>query len=471
MKLRPKILVLVVGILLISFAALAIPLYWYARSALEDELDKRLRSVAELAMKNINLELVINLTREPALHTVRTALEGELSAFVVEGIEGLAVYSQKGIQLAQWSSTSDAYPQIEGLLQTMSGPGRNAETTVSEIFQLSGGEYFKAAAAPFPFGDSGSPVLVVWGGAAFMSVIDQIVGGIFWIILGSVLVAVSMTIVFSRSLARPVKELSKYAKSIQKNIHAEPVDLGRKDELGDLSRSLIEMHEEIQQNEQSMKELLSGIAHEIKNPLGGIEIYTGLLEEGLSKQMSEGEEKEHLSYLKKVTEELQHLKRIVSEYLDYARPTKSHIKPIELEKIVGEVQTLLQPEMNQKRIQFALEGESIVSADESKIRRVFMNLLKNSVDATADNGSIRVVIQSKGKAVSVDVIDNGKGIEEEDVARIFEPFYTTQDKGHGLGLAIVKSIMDEMNGTIIVSSSVGNGTTFTLRFKEDESNE
>ena len=471
MKLLPKILVLVVGILLVSFTALSIPLYWYARSALEDELDKRLRSVAKMAMNGISQELVIHLTREPALQTVKAALEKELSAFDVEGIEGLAVYLHEGTRLAQWSFNGGGYPQIEALYQALSAPGIHAEPTVSEIFQLPDGGYFKAAAVSFPLEAEASPVLVVWGGAAFMSVIDQIAGGIFWIILGSIIVAVSMTVVFSRSLARPVRELSKYARSIQKNIHAVPMDLGRKDELGDLSMSLIEMQKEIQHNEQSMKQLLSGIAHEIKNPLGGIEIYTGLLEEELGKQLSEGKGQEHLVYLEKVTQELQNLKHIVSEYLDYARPTKSHIQPVKLETIIGEVHTLLQPEMSQKGIRFESEGRGIVAADESKLRRVFMNLLKNSLAATADGGSIHVVIQRGTEAVSVDVGDTGVGIPQEDIGRIFDPYYTTQDKGHGLGLAIVKSIVDEMNGTIIVSSTVGNGATFTLRFKHDESDE
>jgi signal transduction histidine kinase len=127
--------------------------------------------------------------------------------------------------------------------------------------------------------------------------------------------------------------------------------------------------------------------------------------------------------------------------------------------------------MSQKKVHFTLAGRGVVSGDESKLRRVFLNLLKNSLDATAENGSITVDIHSDQKAVSIDVRDTGKGIPDEDISRIFEPFYTTQDKGHGLGLAIVKSIIDEMNGTIIVSSTIGNGTTFTLRFSQVESHE
>ena len=118
MKLRPRILSLVIGILIVSFLALSIPLYWYTRSALEDELDKRLLSTAEIAAGNLSGDLLLNLTKEPAFSTVRFALEQELASFLVEGIEGLAIYSQRGEELAKWSPKKSDHPQISVLLQT-----------------------------------------------------------------------------------------------------------------------------------------------------------------------------------------------------------------------------------------------------------------------------------------------------------------------------------------------------------------
>ena len=93
MKLQSRILTLVIGILVVSFLALSIPLYWYTRSALEDELDKRLLSTAEIAAHQLRNDLLASLVREPALATVRATLEQDLSAFRVGGIEGLAVYA------------------------------------------------------------------------------------------------------------------------------------------------------------------------------------------------------------------------------------------------------------------------------------------------------------------------------------------------------------------------------------------
>ncbi|UCD36794.1 MAG: HAMP domain-containing histidine kinase [Fidelibacterota bacterium] len=463
MKLRPRILSLVIGILAVSFLALSVPLYWYTRSALEDELDKRLLSITGIGAQKLSKDLLLNLAKEPALPTVRSLLESELSALLVDGVEGVAIYSRDGVELAKRGLRESDHAQIAVLLQSFSLLGNNVESVVSEIYQLSGGEYFKAAATAIDVGANPPPILVVWGGAQFMTVIEQIVGSIFWIVIISVIVAVSLAIVFSRSLIRPVMQLSAYTKAIQKNIYSDTIDLGRTDEFGDLNRSLVEMHTEIRQNEQSMKQLLSGIAHEIKNPLGGIEIYTGLMEDSLSGGTSQEAVNEHRSYLAKITKELYHLKQIVLEYLDYARPARSKLEPLLIKEIFEDIHRLLQSEIRQKGVQYSLSGKGTVLGDESKLRRVFLNLLKNSLEAVDKEGVISVSIESQDSKVNIEVADNGRGISEGEIEKIFDPYYTTQDKGYGLGLAIVKNIVDEMNGTIIVKSKEGKGTKFILR--------
>jgi signal transduction histidine kinase len=466
MKLRPKILSLVIGILLVAFVALSIPLYWYTRSALEDELDKRLISMAQIAAMQVRGDLLNNLVKEPALLTVRSALEQELSFFLIDGVEGIAIYSQGGDVLARANRREIDIPSLPVLLEMLTGMADTVTAVVSELYQLSGGEYFKAAATSIDVDAGTTPVLVVWGGADFMAVIDQMVGSVFWIVLVSVVVAVSLAIVFSRSLIRPVTDLSSYAKSIQKNIYTDKVSLGRSDELGDLNQSLAEMHTEIRQHEESMKQLLSGIAHEIKNPLGGMEIYAGLLEEALAEEASEEDMAERRSYLGKVIRELSHLKQIVLEYLDYARPLKGHPEQLKLEVILDDIHRILEPEIRQKEVNYHHSGNGVILGDESKLRRVFVNLLKNSLEAVDENGTIAVTVECKDSRVSVEVSDNGRGIPKADIDKIFDPYFTTQDKGYGLGLAIVKNIVDEMNGTIIVKSEADRGTEFTLSFAE-----
>lgn len=462
MKLRFRILTLVLGLLMASFLALSVPLYWYTRSALEDELDKRLLSIAGIAAANIDKTLLHALLTEPALSTVRERLEGEVTRLSASDTEGIAIYTASGDELAVSRQTETHPSRLAVLLQSLAERSGGKKSAVSEIYELSDGAYLKAVAAPVSTDARQRAVVVVWAGAGFMAIIEQMVGSLFWIFLVSLALAVSLAIVFSRSLLRPVDQLSSYARSIKKNLYSDSVDLGRHDEFGDLNHSLADMHREIQQHEQSTKQLLSGIAHEIKNPLGGMEIYTGLLNEELEAGSDGQAAEERRSYLGKITKELTHLKQIVTEYLDYARPLKSDLKQVSLESVLDDAFRLLLPEIREKDIHTSLTGAGAVMGDESKLRRVFVNLLKNSLSAVNTEGAIDVTIEKKSDSVTVQVADNGSGIPQENLNKIFEPYFTTQDKGYGLGLTISKNIVDEMNGTIIASSSDGKGTTFTI---------
>ena len=463
MSLRLRILSLVIGILLVAFSALSIPLYWYTRGALEQSLDRRLMTAARFAAKRLRHDLLVNLAREPALATVRNMLEGDLSSVIMDGIEGAAIYSQAGIELASSAVTSGERPDIADFIRTFVTLELATGQVVSELYPLTGGDYLKAAVVPINASQEAPLLLVVWGGAEYMAAIDQIVGSLFWMVLVSAAVAIGLAVVFSRSLIRPVTALSAYARSIQENIHSDPVDLGRSDEIGDLNQALAEMHAEIRQQEESMKQLLSGIAHEIKNPLGGMELYAGLLEEALAGETN-GRNGSRQAYLEKVTGELRRLKQIVLEYLDYARPLRSNLQAMGIEAVLDDVLPILQPEMSQKEVACCVTGQGVVMGDETKLRRVFVNLLKNSLQALEPDGAINIHIQSRDGEVEVVVADDGRGIPGEDLEHIFDPYFTTHDKGYGLGLAIVKNIIDEMNGTILVESVVGQGTEVKLSF-------
>ncbi|MEE9162354.1 MAG: HAMP domain-containing sensor histidine kinase [Candidatus Neomarinimicrobiota bacterium] len=462
MNLRPRILSLVIGILVVSFLALAVPLYWYTRGALEEGMDRRLVTVAQIAANQLRPDLLVNLGREPALATVRAMLEHDLTEFLIDGIEGVAIYSRSGDELASSMSATDQQPDIGTVLQTFVDLDLPAAQAVSELYPLAGGGFLKAAAVPINADPDVPLILIVWGGARYVAAVDQIMGSLFWMVLVSAVVAVGLAVVFSRSLLRPVMALSAYARSIQDNIHTATVDLGRTDELGALNQALLEMHTEIRQQEGSMKQLLSGIAHEIKNPLGGMELYAGLLEEALAGE-HDGQSDSRQAYLKKVTGELRRLKQIVMEYLDYAKPLRNKLEPIRIEQIIEDVLPILQPEISNKQAACRVRGQGLALGDESKLRRVFVHLLKNSLQALEPQGLIDIDIQRQDSGVQVVVSDDGRGIPSDDLERIFDPYFTTHDKGYGLGLAIVKNIIDEMNGTIIVESEAGEGTKVTLR--------
>ncbi|MEJ2052176.1 MAG: HAMP domain-containing protein, partial [Calditrichota bacterium] len=271
MNLKPKMFLLVIGSLIVALTALSVPIYWYTRSALEEELDKRLLGMLELSAQLLDADMLGVLSEEPALGQVRLEVERTLQRSVIQDIAGMAVFSSRHTILA----STDPPPVEEGLLFStidLALQASDSHSVVSNLYRAKKGGYLKTAARSIPTTGSRPVVLVVYGNAASMEYIDQLAGTIFWVVAITLVLAVALTLTFSQSLIRPVQQLSQYAKAIQRDLHTAPVRLQRSDELGDLSQALAEMHAEIKENEAYSRQMLSGIAHEIKNPLGGMEI-------------------------------------------------------------------------------------------------------------------------------------------------------------------------------------------------------
>ncbi len=466
MKLRLKILILVIGILTISLATLAIPVYWYTRTALEKEFDQRLMTVLHLASESIDRELLSALVREPALTQVRSDLEKQLRRFTRDGIQGVALFSGSNQPVAQAGKPFPEPSLLPEMISSKQILTDSVQSSVSEIYQIEKHHYVKYATLNFRSKDNFPVIGVIWGEVQFMSYFDQLKGSLFWITLVAIAVAVVLVILFSRNLIQPVERLAAYAKSMQKNLNTTPVHLKRKDELGDLNRALTEMHTELRDNEQQNKQLLSGIAHEIKNPLGGLEIYTGLLQEEL------GDENHQQEYFRNISRALKNLNQTVASYLDYARPQKSELQVLSVAEVVSDVVKIIRPELDAQKIHFHFSGDEVILGDESKLRRIILNLLKNAMDAVKPgSGEISLTIVEKNQQIEVEIEDNGKGIAPEELQTIFEPYYTTSDKGYGLGLPIAKNLTEEMHGTIFVQSDQGKRTIFRLTFPKVQSDD
>ena len=457
MRLGLKISLFVLGILLISVSILSIPVYWFTRAALEQDLDDQLRLSSHLVSVQLDRDLLDILAAEPQLSAARDHFQTSLDQLCDAGLEGISIYDTDGQVLVRDAGVFPARDQLEGSLPGMMTLKSSAEVVVSEIFPLSDNEVVKAAAQPMTMGSGRELILVVWASARYLSVFQQMRGVLLWVFPGAILLSLTLALVFSGSLVRPVRALSRYAGSIRSNLYTPAVNLQRTDEIGELNRSLQDMQTELQKQEANDRRLLAGIAHEIKNPLGGMEIYSGLLQEEL-KHLPDDKAGELRGYLEKVTLEMGHLKRIVQEYLDFARPLKNVIEEVNIASILEAVEPLLRPQLDQKDQQLVWTGNATLEADRSKLQRVFMNLLQNAMEASAPGSKLRVNMRDAEDQLYLDVLDQGKGIPEEDWQRIFEPYYSTSDRGYGLGLSIVKAIIKEMNGTVLVHKSSTAGT-------------
>ncbi len=210
----------------------------------------------------------------------------------------------------------------------------------------------------------------------------------------------------------------------------------------------------------SLGQLAAGLAHEIKNPLAGIQGALEILRQDAADESSRGLYDEMLSELKRVNETLQLM-------LTSARPSPPQLADTDLRQLLEELRTLLEPSLKRQGTRLEVEtprGPLRARIDAAKIRQVLVNLIGNAADALESGGtiSIRAAPLGDGKGVVLDVRDNGPGIPEEQRQRIFEPFFSTKFTGTGLGLAIARSLVEQHGGTLEVESTVGQGSSFLV---------
>ena len=215
----------------------------------------------------------------------------------------------------------------------------------------------------------------------------------------------------------------------------------------------------------SLGTLAAGLAHEIRNPLVAIKTFTQLLPERF-------DDEEFRNYFTSVAAgEIDRISTLITELLEFSRPSGPFFQQENLNDILDKMITLIKTEAKQKEltIEATLADDlPTVTVDKEQMKQVFINILLNAIQATPEKGTIlvetRKIVKSNGGPgfVQVEISDTGIGIPEEELDKIFTPFFTTRAKGSGLGLAISHQIIQEHEGTIDVKSAVQKGTTFII---------
>jgi two-component system nitrogen regulation sensor histidine kinase GlnL len=217
--------------------------------------------------------------------------------------------------------------------------------------------------------------------------------------------------------------------------------------------------------------LAAGLAHEIKNPLGGIKGAAQLLE----RELPDGSEL--CDYTGIMLKEVQRVNRIVEELLELASPRPLKPSKVNLHKTLGDILILQKRAVGKKAVNFLQQFDPSIPpllGDESLLIQLFLNLIKNAVEAVRENGVIRVTSrvvadysmtqkgERRSRMVAIEISDDGPGIQKDDMEHLFTPFFTTKPNGTGLGLAICHKIVSEHRGMIKVDSEPTKGTTFTV---------
>jgi signal transduction histidine kinase len=277
--------------------------------------------------------------------------------------------------------------------------------------------------------------------------------------LGGVAAVVLLSFVAARILVAPIAKLERAAARIGRGDLDAPVERSSRDEIGTVAETLEQMRAQLRSRDERTQMMLAGIAHEVRNPLGGLQLYAGLLREDIP-----ADKPELADYVKKVERELDHLKTIVSDFLEYARRPRPELVPLDPAELCEEVRQLAQADADRRGVTISVEvaAGAALRGDAGQLRRAVLNLLQNAVQASQDGGAVTLRVTTERGSSRIDIIDRGPGIAPETLEKIWAPFFTTKQKGTGLGLAFVREIAVDHGGRADATSTLGEGTTFSL---------
>jgi len=297
--------------------------------------------------------------------------------------------------------------------------------------------------------------------------------------LAVLLITTLLTAIVVWRFTRPIKYLSTAARRVATGDFSFRVPSAkRSDEMGELTTLFNEMttklgraHELEMQLHETEKaavvgRLASAIAHEIRNPLNYINLTLDHLRTSFSPQDPDRQEK-FAALTVQLKSEVARINTRITEFLNYSRPAKLELHQVDLQATVKDALRMVEAQTLETGIKTEVEKHGDVPkvmADPESLRSAITNLIINAVQAIdGGGGKLSIILATEDRTrARIEVSDTGRGIAPEDIAKIFEPYYSTKETGTGLGLAIVRKVVDDHGGTISVRSKLGEGTTFTI---------
>ena len=212
----------------------------------------------------------------------------------------------------------------------------------------------------------------------------------------------------------------------------------------------------------AMRTLSAGLAHEVRNPLNAARLQLELLERRLRRQLGNDSKLAEPTVI--ANHELERLTNLLNDFLSFARPPELHVQEHDVVAIGRQVIELEKPLAEQRAVvlEFAEHDPIIAQIDSGKIHQVIQNLVRNGIEATPQGGHVRVAVSNGHEnGVCIRVSDDGPGIPEAVLPRIYEPFFSTKETGTGMGMAIVHSLVTMHGGKIEIATS-SHGSTFDV---------
>lgn len=334
--------------------------------------------------------------------------------------------------------------------------------------------------------------LIVWAGAiAHESIREAAYKHLTGLSLGFVVISLIFLIGGERLINKPLRALTNVMKKVASGDLSVRAEESRKDEFGYLASVFNQMIDTLESAKQeievyhaqqmeraaklaSLGEIISGIAHEIKNPLTGISCAVQVF----NSELSDGDSRKPV--ITEVLNQVKRLDRIVNDLLRYAKPKTPVFAPSKIQEVLEKTLFFVYPKAKNQHIAIENQvGKELpeILMDTDQMHQVFLNIIINAIQSMPDGGILTISASGKSrqevgdkinktiqcdKVLIVKIQDTGKGISSEDLPYLFEPFFTRKAQGTGLGLSISRKIVQEHGGEITVESEVGRGSAFTV---------
>ncbi|HGE69385.1 TPA: HAMP domain-containing histidine kinase [Candidatus Poribacteria bacterium] len=472
---------LALGLLVfISLASFGLFSYIVTRRTLERQMEDSLINHAELAAGMVKSVLLVewlpeiyisgnsfyyNIIREK-LSSINTEV-AELDNVILIGSENKIIADAEGkLPIGKELAVLKA-DQVE-LRSAWEG-----KSDASVLFPGKDGRPHKSAYAPV-FSKDGKVIAVVRveASARFLDTINRVAFILF--VAGLVVTALGALLGFfiARSVVNPIKKLVQASESISAGNLDTEVNINSKDEIGffaetfnQMAKNLKKLYDEVSEHGRQIAELSASVAHEVRSPISAIQGFTELLEDELDEDDPKHE------YLNDIKEEIKTLNSKVTNFIHFAKPLTIDPIPLDILEVLETATASVDKEATDNEVEIkinVMDDLPPVLGDYEQLRGLFVNLIRNAIQATTNGGNINIEVclskevdedKNNQKFMEITISDNGVGMTPDNLKKAFDPFHTTKADGTGLGLSICKKIVSAHNGEIKLESVLGEGTT------------